>query len=88
MPKEDWEIYVAARDGKDETRVTREIQHDILPRFLTNDRLIATIGEARHRRSHLYDLTSLKRTRLFHNNTVRTIAPEYVWAPAPTAPGW
>jgi Peptidase family M28/WD40-like Beta Propeller Repeat len=83
MPKEDWEIYTASRDGKDETRVTREIQHDLLPRFLTGDLLIAMIGEARHRRSHLYDLKTLKRTRLFHNNTVRTIAPEYAWDASP-----
>jgi Tol biopolymer transport system component len=79
MSKEDWEIYVAGRDGTGETRVTREIQHDILPRFVTSDRLLATMGEPRHRRSYLYDLTSLKRTRLFHNNTIRTIAPEYSW---------
>jgi hypothetical protein len=83
MPREDWEIYIASREGRDETRVTREIQHDILPRLLANDRLVAMIGEARHRRSHLYDLRSLKRTRLFHNNTVRTIAPEYAWEPSP-----
>ncbi len=41
------------------------------------------MGEPRHRRSYLYDLPSMKRTRLFHNNTVRTIAPEYSWTPAP-----
>ena len=81
MPKEDWEIYVANRDGSGETRVTREIQHDVLPRFLRSDRLLATIGEPRHRRSYLYDLSAMTRTRLFHNNTVRTIAPEYSWAP-------
>ena len=47
------------------------------------------IGEARHRRSHLYEAaksadgatTLFRRSRLFHNNTVRTIAPEYVWVP-------
>jgi Tol biopolymer transport system component len=83
MPKEDWEIFVAARDGKDERRVTREIQHDIVPQFLSNDLLLASIGEPRHRRSYLYDLTSMKRLRLFHNNSVRTIAPEYAWAAAP-----
>jgi hypothetical protein len=82
MAKEDWEIHLATRDGKEEVRVTREIQHDVLPRFLTSDRLVAMIGEPRHRRSHLYDLASMKRTRLFHNNTVRTIAPEYVWEPS------
>ena len=83
MPKEDWELFVVSRDGTSETRLTREIQHDILPRFLTADVVLATIGEARHRRSYLYDLRALKRTRLFHNNTVRTIAPEYAWVGSP-----
>ena len=82
MPKEDWEIYVVNRDGTGESRVTREIQHDVLPVFLGPDRILAAIGEPRHRRSHLYDLPSMKRTRLFHNNTVRTIAPEYSWTPS------
>lgn len=77
MPRDDWEIYLVGRDGKDETRLTREIQHDLAPQFLGGDRLIGLIGEARHRRSYLYE--GLNRTRLFHNNTVRTIAPEYVW---------
>jgi hypothetical protein len=87
MAKEDWELFTATRDGKEETRVTREIQHDLLPRFLDANRLMAMIGEARHRRSHVYDLSSptpwSTRTRLFHNNTVRTIAPEYAWVPSP-----
>ncbi len=81
MLKEDWELFVTGRDGKDAVRVTREIQHDIVPRFLTGNLLLAAIGEPRHRRSHLYDLTTMRRTRLFHNNTVRTIAPEYAWVP-------
>ena len=87
MPKEDWEIFVVSRDGKDEARVTREIQHDLLPRFLDSGHLLATMGEARHRRSQVYDLTAptpwTTRARLFHNNTVRTIAPEYVWVASP-----
>jgi len=82
MPREDWDIFLVSRDGGEETRVTREIQHDVLPQFLSDTRLLAAIGEPRHRRSYLYDLTSLKRTRLFHNNTVRTIAPEYSWVPS------
>jgi hypothetical protein len=82
MAKEDWEVYTVGRDGKGEARVTREIQHDVLPRFLGRDRLIAMIGEPRHRRSYVYDLASGRRTRLFHNNTVRTIAPEYAWVPS------
>src|SRR5204863_9497927 len=34
------------------------IQHDILPRFAGSDRLLALVGEPRHRRSYLYDLGS------------------------------
>jgi hypothetical protein len=82
MQREDWELFAIDRDGTGEARITREIQHDVLPRFITPDRLLATIGEARHRRSYLYDLPSMTRRRLFHNNTVRTIAPEYAWAPS------
>ena len=70
----------------DDARLTRDIQHDVLPRFVGADRLLAMVGEPRHRRSFLYDLDDRRRAhRLFHNNTVRTIAPEYQWAPAPTA---
>ena len=82
MTKDDWEIYTAARDGSGEQRVTREIQHDLQPQFLGAGRLLGVIGEARHRRSYLYDLASGTRVRLFHNNTVRTIAPEYSWTPS------
>jgi len=81
MPRDDWEIYIVNRDGSDEARVTREIQHDVQPVFLTNNLLLGTIGEPRHRRSYVYDLGSMRRTRLFHNNTIRTIAPEYRWVP-------
>ena len=83
MPKEDWEIFLVNRDGGVETRLTREIQHDILPRFLDDTRVLGMIGEARHRRSHIYDVNAGTRARLFHNNTVRTIAPEYAWVPSP-----
>lgn len=83
MGRDDWEVHVINRDGKGETRVTREIQHDALPRFISSDRLLAVVGEPRHRRSYLYDLNTLTRTRLFHNNTVRTISPEYSWSISP-----
>jgi len=82
MLKDDWEIFVIGTDGSGEARVPREIQHDVLPIFLTPDRIVAAIGEPRHRRSYVYDLPSMTRTRLFHNNTVRTIAPEYSWTPS------
>ena len=83
MQMHDWELHVIARDGTGEMRITREIQHDIGARFLSNDRLLGLMGEVRHRRSYLYDLPANRRIRLFHNNTVRTISPEYAWAPAP-----
>ena len=80
MPKEDWEVYIVASDGTGERRLTREIQHDLMPRYIAPNRILAVMGEGRHRRSYLYDATTLQRTRLFHNNTVRTIAPEYEWS--------
>ncbi len=83
MPREDWEIHMVGLDGTAERQVTREIQHDLFPEFLTNGRLLALKGEARHRRSHLYDLETGEVTWLFRNNTVRTVAPEYEWAPSP-----
>ena len=58
MPRDDWEIFVADRDGANERQVTHEIQHDLLPRFIGADRLLAVMGEPRHRRSYLYDLGS------------------------------
>ncbi|HMS02216.1 MAG TPA: M28 family peptidase, partial [Gemmatimonadaceae bacterium] len=80
-PREDWELFtVHVADGRRE-RVTREIQHDLLPQWLDDDRLLAVMGEARHRRAHLY--VNGERRRVFHNNTVRTIAPEYEWVPSP-----
>ncbi len=85
MPRFDWELYAVTRAGESPTRITREIQHDLLPRFLDDRRVLAVVGEARHRRAFIYDLATGARTRLFHNNTVRTIAPEYEWAASPDA---
>ncbi|MDQ3069226.1 MAG: M20/M25/M40 family metallo-hydrolase, partial [Acidobacteriota bacterium] len=81
--RDDAEIYVSDRDGNNVTRVTREIQHDVLPRFLTNDKLLGLVGEPRHRRSYVYDVAAGTSERLFHNNTVRTIVPEYIWQATP-----
>ena len=83
MPREDWELYVVSAEGGEPRRLTYEIQHDIYPQFLSEGRLIAVMGEGRHRRSYLYDAVSGARTRFFHNNTLRTIAPEYEWVVRP-----
>ena len=75
----DWEIAVKPLGEGAEQRVTRDIQHDVLPRFIDDTRILALQGEPRHRRSYVYALDSGTRTRLFHNNTVRTLVPEYGW---------
>jgi Tol biopolymer transport system component len=80
MPREDWEVYVVGADGRNERRVTREIQHDRFPRWLTSTSLLAMVGEGRHTRSYLHDVAAGTQKRFFHNNTVRTVAPEYEWA--------
>ncbi|MHB1311531.1 MAG: M20/M25/M40 family metallo-hydrolase [Gemmatimonadaceae bacterium] len=83
MADHDWEIVTTTRDGTHEHRVTREIQHDVLPRWVDGTHILGLIGEPRHRRAQLYDLATDTRRRTFHNNSIRTIAPEYEWALSP-----
>jgi hypothetical protein len=90
----DWEIYAAATDGSgEELRVTREIQHDLFPAWVSDELLLAMKGEFRHRRAHLYDMSTVDPAHaaegyeLFHNNTLRTIAPQYAWVPDPLGRG-
>jgi hypothetical protein len=72
-----------ASPGSGLVQLTREIQHDLYPMMLGDGRLLAMKGEGRHRRAHLHDLKTGEVTWLFRNNTVRTVAPEYEWAPSP-----
>jgi hypothetical protein len=83
IEQSDYEVYVSDLAGKI-TRVSQEIQHDRFPKFLDEERLIAAKGEGRHRRSFMYHLGTGEVTKLFHNNTVRTFAPEYQWEIDPT----
>lgn len=83
MPREDWELFVLDADGKNDRRLTREIQHDQFARFVDDNTVLAVMGESRHRRSYLYNIETGERTRLFHNNTIRTVAPEYQWSVSP-----
>lgn len=84
MYRDDWELESTEwRSEPIARRLTHEIQHDLFPRFLPDGRVLGIIGEGRHRRSYLYDVETGERTRLFHNNTVRTVAPEYEWAVSP-----
>ena len=81
--KDDYETFIIGRDGKNEMRVSRDIQHNMLPRFVSANRVMDVIGEPRHRRAWVYDLQSGQRHQLFHNDTVRTISPEYDWQVSP-----
>ena len=85
MPVDDWEVAVVGADGTGEKPLSSEIQHDRSPRFIGNDIVLAPKGEGRHQRSYLYDINTGTEIKLFHNNTVRTIAPEYEWASAADA---
>jgi len=78
------EIFVIGTDGKGEIRLSREVENDRAPRFLSSSIVLAIKGESRHSRSYLYDTETLTATRLFHNNTVRTLSMEYEWAPDPS----
>lgn len=83
IEQSDYEVYTSDLEGNIK-RVTHEIQHDRFPKFLGEEKLVAAKGEGRHRRSFMYDLETGEVTKLFHNNTVRTIAPEYQWEIDPT----
>jgi len=84
MHERNYEIFVVKSDGSGEKRITREIQHDRFPVFISNEKLLSAKGEGRHRRSYIYNVVSPEKPlKLFHNNTVRTIAPEYEWAGSP-----
>ncbi len=78
------EVFYMKNDGRGEVRLSREIQPDRAARFLTPRLVLAVKGESRHSRAYLYDLSTLAATRVFHNNTLRTIAPEYEWAADPS----
>ena len=83
LPDHDWELYIVDADSVHERRLTREIQHDLFPQWVAGPRILSVLGEARHRRSYLLDPATGERTRLFHNNQLRTVSMEYEWAPSP-----
>ncbi len=87
-PHRSREIFMVPADGSQELRqVSREVQHDRFPQWISDDLLLAMKGEFRHRRAYVYDLVSGENYRLSHNNTLRTIAPEYEWVAHPQAEG-
>jgi hypothetical protein len=83
MRNKDTEIYYIKSDGTGEVRLSREIQPDWGPRFLAGNKVLAIKGERRHARSYVYEVEAHTNFKLFHNNTVRTLAQEYEWATSP-----
>jgi len=77
------EIFFIGNDGKNEIRLSREIQPDRAPRFLNSGTILAVKGESRHSRAYLYDLKTQTAARLFHNNMIRRISQEYEWTADP-----
>jgi dipeptidyl aminopeptidase/acylaminoacyl peptidase len=77
------EIFCISSDGTGEVRLTHEIQPDWGPRFFANAKVLAIKGERRHARSYVIDVDTQTGIKLFHNNTIRTIAPEYEWVANP-----
>ncbi|MFC1724552.1 M20/M25/M40 family metallo-hydrolase [candidate division KSB1 bacterium] len=75
-----YDVYTVKSDSTAEVNISDEIQHDRYPRYLTDKKILYIKGEGRHSRSYIYDMLSGETTKLFHNNTIRTIAPEYGWA--------
>ena len=77
------EIFLVGADGRGEVRLTHEVQNDHSPRFLSPTLILAIKGESRYSRAYLYDTETLNATKLFHNNTARTLSFEYEWVPDP-----
>ena len=80
MFRRNYDLFAAKSDGSGETNLSGEIQHDRQPRFISNSKILYVKGERRHSRSYIYDMETEKTIKLFHNNTIRTIAPEYEWS--------
>lgn len=82
----DWEIWAiptTAGPNTEPIRVTDHIHHDRRPQWV-GDKILAVRGEGRHQRSYLFPVERVgEPVKLFHNNTIRTIAPEYEWVVKP-----
>ncbi|PWN05215.1 M28 family peptidase [Rhodohalobacter mucosus] len=77
-----WNLHmVHTADAVDE-QLSFDIQHELFPHFLNNDKVLGMMGESRHRRSHIYDVETKEFHRLFHNNSVRTVSMENEWEPS------
>ena len=74
-----WDIHLVYTETGTHDRLSYDIQHELFPHFINNREVVGMMGEARHRRSHIYDLETKDFYRLFHNNEVRTVSMENDW---------
>jgi len=78
-----WNLHmVHTADGTHE-QLSFDIQHELFPHFLNDEKVLGMMGESRHRRSHIYDVNTKDFYRLFHNNSIRTVSMENDWEPSP-----
>lgn len=77
-----WDTHMVHTEDGSHERLSYDIQHELFPHFLNDNQVLGMMGEARHRRSHIYDVNTKEFYRLFHNNTVRTVSMEYDWTPS------
>lgn len=78
-----WDIHLVHLGSGEHDRLSYDIQHELFPQFLNDNEVLAKMGEARHRRSHLYNTETKDFYRLFHNNTIRTVSMENEWKSSP-----
>ncbi len=83
---DDWDIYAIGVEGSEPLQITTDIQHDRNPMWV-GDRILSAKGEGRHQRAYLNQVADVAErvppVKLHHNNTIRTIAPEYDWVATP-----
>jgi Tol biopolymer transport system component len=78
-----WDLHMVHTSDGSHEKLSYDIQHELFPHFLNDDKVLGMMGESRHRRSHIYDVNTKDFYRLFHNNNIRTVSMENDWEPSP-----
>lgn len=78
-----WNLHMVQTEDGTQEQLSYDIQHELFPHFLNDEKVLGMMGESRHRRSHIYDVSTKDFYRLFHNNSIRTVSMENEWEPSP-----
>ena len=78
-----WNLHMVQIEDGSHEKLSYDIQHELFPHFLNDEKVLGMMGESRHRRSHIYDVNTKEFHRLFHNNSIRTVSMENEWEPSP-----